>query len=73
MGISSDKLSASFETFPTTSKSVYFYTIICNINPCNHGTYWYGPNTFQISIINCVSPPINTVNIKQSYSFNVKS
>ena len=64
MEISSDSLSASFAVFPTTSKSVYFYTIICYINPCNHGNQWYGPNTFQMSIINCVSPPINTVNIK---------
>jgi hypothetical protein len=58
---------------PTSTKGTSYYSIFCHIYPCGNGLGIYLTNEFEVSVVNCVVPPINTANIKSSYSYFVQS
>ena len=67
MPITGGRLSVSMSRFSTLIKGSFYYSIVCNINPCNKGYGWYGPNSFKVSVINCVTPAINNAKINSLY------
>ena len=47
-----------FSSFKTSQLSVNYYCISCKINGCGKNDYWANSNSFKISVINCITPPI---------------
>jgi hypothetical protein len=73
MSVINSGTEVSMSAFPTSTKGSNYYSMYCSINPCTNGMGDYLTNEFKVSIINCVAPPINTINVKSSYSYYVQT
>ena len=50
--------------FSNSSVASYYFGLDCNVSVSGKSAGWYTTNTFKISLIYCVTPPIILVTYK---------